>query len=55
MLHGSGLSLGPDCDGVLNFMDETPIPSPADDSLKVRIYVFESRLIAQLLNVHAHK
>ena len=35
MLHGSGLSLGPDCDGVLNFMDDPPDLSPAEVHLHI--------------------
>ena len=27
LLHGEGLGLGPDCDGMLNLMDDTPPPS----------------------------
>lgn len=26
LLHGGGLSLGPDCDGLLNFMDSDELP-----------------------------
>lgn len=27
LLHGTGLGVGPDCDGMLNLMDNTPPPS----------------------------
>ena len=36
MLQGSGLSLGPDCDGVLNFVDEPSAMPSADTFLQVQ-------------------
>ena len=35
MLHGVGLQLGPDCDGILNLMDDPTLLSPAEGSAEV--------------------